>query len=399
MVAAVARLHPGVYIAIWFIFSTSLIFTNRAILIDLAFGYPITLTSYHLLLATLATRCLRVSTRLLDGVAQVERKMGWRKWAACVLPIGILFSLSLALSNYAYMYITVAFIQILKSATPVAILLASWAFRTEKPDGKVFLNVFIISLGVAIASYGEIQFVFTGFLLMALAVAFESVRLVMVQRLLKSDDIQMDALVSLYYFAPVCAFFNLITAAMWEFPRLTYEQVANVGVMTFVANGILSFGLNVAAVSVVKQTSTLVLGLAGVVKDIMIVCVAIIAYHTPMTLTQAVGYMIALGGLVYYKTKKETFWTRLALQLRNDRSLKGSRRSRTLVVCVFMMIVVCVTFAFLYIPSTAAAAKGLKRVQTEDVKTMTAVIIERDPVANLVPVILHFLAVLGADWN
>lgn len=43
----------------------------------------------------------------------------------------MLFSLSLVLSNWAYLYCSVAFIHILKSFAPVAILLAAFAFRTK----------------------------------------------------------------------------------------------------------------------------------------------------------------------------------------------------------------------------------------------------------------------------
>ena len=40
----------------------------------------------------------------------------------------------------------------LKSATPVAILLASWLLKTEEPDFTLLVNITVIALGVAIAS-------------------------------------------------------------------------------------------------------------------------------------------------------------------------------------------------------------------------------------------------------
>jgi len=73
----------------------------------------------------------------------------------------------------------------------------------EKPNIKVLGNVSVIVLGVIIASYGEIAFVFAGFVFQCFGIAFESIRLVMVQKLLSSPEYKMDPLVSLYYFAPV----------------------------------------------------------------------------------------------------------------------------------------------------------------------------------------------------
>lgn len=66
-------------------------------------------------------------------------------------------------------------------------------------------NVSFIVFGIMIATYGEIEFVLVGFINQAAAIVFEAVRLVLVQKLLSGDEDDMDPLVSLYYFAPVCS--------------------------------------------------------------------------------------------------------------------------------------------------------------------------------------------------
>jgi len=73
----------------------------------------------------------------------------------------------------------------------------------EKPNMKVLGRVSVIALGVIIASHGEVTFVLAGFFFQVFGIAFESIRLVMVQKLLSSPEYKMDPLVSLYYFAPV----------------------------------------------------------------------------------------------------------------------------------------------------------------------------------------------------
>ncbi|RKO91774.1 triose-phosphate transporter family-domain-containing protein [Blyttiomyces helicus] len=300
-----SRIGPALYLAVWFFFSTTLIFTNRYVLVEMGFAFPLTLTTWHLINATVFTRLLRRFSSMLDGVAAVEKHLTWSRWAKSVLPIGALFSLGLATGNHAYLHLSVSFIQMLKSVTPVAILLVSWIFRTEEPNRRVFLNVLFIASGVAVASYGEIQFEFVGFLLALFAIFFDAIRLVMVQKLLHSNAVKMDALTSLYYVAPVSAGFNIINALVFEMHKITYEHFAKVGIWLFIFNGLLSFCLNVAGVSVVKRTSTLVLGLGGVFKDIMIVSIATIYYLTPFSVTQIFGYTMALIGLIVYKNGKE----------------------------------------------------------------------------------------------
>jgi len=86
---------------------------------------------------------------------------------------------------------------------PVAVLITTWSMGIEEPNLKVLGNVSIIVFGIIIASYGEIAFVFIGFIWQACGIVFESVRLSLVQKLLSSPEYKMDPLVSLYYFAPV----------------------------------------------------------------------------------------------------------------------------------------------------------------------------------------------------
>lgn len=88
-----------------------------------------------------------------------------------ILPIGLLFSGSLILSNTAYLYLSVAYIQMLKAFTPVAILLISWAFKIAEPSKRLGAIVLMISCGIALASHGERHFKLLGFLIQAAAVA------------------------------------------------------------------------------------------------------------------------------------------------------------------------------------------------------------------------------------
>jgi hypothetical protein len=214
-------------------------------------AYPVILTTYHLTFATVVTQLMARFTTMLDGRKKV--KMTGRVYLRAVVPIGVFFSLSLICGNVTYLHLSVAFIQMLKATTPVAVLLSSWALGVSKPNLKQFLNVSAIVVGVIIASFGEIHFVLVGVLYQIGGVIFEALRLTMTQRLLSSADFKMDPLVSLYYFAPICAVMNGLVALYWEFPRVTMEEVYYVGLFTFFLNGLCAFMLNVSVVFLVSQ--------------------------------------------------------------------------------------------------------------------------------------------------
>jgi len=287
--------------------SSSVILFNKDILdgnAKVKFPYPIILTTWHLGFATLMTQILARTTTMLDGRKKV--KMTGRVYLRAIVPIGTFFSLSLICGNKTYLYLSVAFIQMLKATTPVAVLFATWSMGISPPDLKLLFKVSFIVIGVVIATFGEIRFVMTGFLYQLGGIAFEAIRLVMVQRLLSSAEHKMDPLVSLYYFAPVCALMNGVTSLFLEVPSLTMQQIYDVGLIKLLANAMVAFLLNVSVVFLIGRTSSLVLTLCGVLKDILLVAISMMYFKTPVTALQAFGYSIALAGLLYYKLGSET---------------------------------------------------------------------------------------------
>ncbi|KIW23383.1 uncharacterized protein PV07_11589 [Cladophialophora immunda] len=296
-------LHPSLYVITWIGFSGGVILFNKWLLDTLGFKFPITLTAWHMLFATMMTQLLAKTTTLLDGRKTV--KMTGKVYLRAILPIGFFFSLSLICGNQAYLYLSVAFIQMLKACMPVAVLLTTWAMGVSPPSLKTLGNVSFIVIGVVIASYGAIEFNLTGFMYQAGGITFEATRLVLVQRLLSSAEFKMDPLVSLYYFAPVCAVMNGVTALVLEIPNMSMQNVYDVGIFMLVANAMVAFLLNVSVVFLIGKTSSLVLTLCGILKDILLVAASMLIWGTPVTKTQFFGYSIALGGLLYYRLGAE----------------------------------------------------------------------------------------------
>lgn len=113
-------------------------------------------------------------------------------------------------------------------------------------------KVSFIVIGVIIASFGEIEFVLTGFLFQLGGIVFEALRLVMVQKLLSSAEYKMDPLVSLYYFAPICAIMNFCVAAVVEIPHIKMAEIYQLGLFVLLANAVIAFALNVSVVFLVS---------------------------------------------------------------------------------------------------------------------------------------------------
>ncbi|KAH9899221.1 TPT-domain-containing protein [Cubamyces lactineus] len=291
------KMSAAMIIPIWIVLSSAVIIYNNYLYNTLEFRYPVFLVTWHLTFAAIGTRVLAKTTHLVDGAKDVN--MNKDMFLKSILPIGLLFSGSLILSNTAYLYLSVAYIQMLKAFNPVAILLISWTFRIQDPNKRLAMIVLMISSGVALASRGELRFNLIGFLTQAAAVAFEASRLVMIEILL--HGLKMNPLVSLHYYAPVCALINLAVLPFTEGLAPFYE-LARIGPLILISNAVIAFLLNIAAVFLVGAGSGLVLTLAGVFKDILLVTGSVLIFSAQITPLQVLGYSIALVGLVLYKT-------------------------------------------------------------------------------------------------
>lgn len=343
-------LHPAFYIALWITLSSSVILFNKWILTSAKFEFPLFLTTWHQIFATAMTQILARSTNILDSRHNVP--MTRQAYCRTIVPIGVLFSLSLVSGNLAYLSLSVSFIQMLKATTAVATLLATWAFGVASPNLKVLGNVSVIVIGVVIASFGEIQFDLLGFIYQMGGVVFEALRLVMVQRLLSSGDFKMDPLVSLYYFAPACAVTNAIFTMLVEVPRMTMGDIYSVGLFVLLANACVAFLLNVSGVLLIGKTNAVVLTMSGILKDVLLVFASMIIFRDPVTGQQFFGYSISLAGLVYYRLgaeKLQTLATDTRLQIAQYRQ-NNPARAKLVGVAAVMTFVVLVLW--LWAPAT-----------------------------------------------
>lgn len=108
------RLSAAVIIPIWIVLSSSVITYNNYVYNTLQFQYPVFLVTWHLIFASIGTRILKRTTRLLDSTNDTNHLLTKDVWLKGIIPVGAFFSGSLILSNMAYLYLSVAFIQMLK---------------------------------------------------------------------------------------------------------------------------------------------------------------------------------------------------------------------------------------------------------------------------------------------
>ncbi|GAB2284280.1 hypothetical protein Dimus_018743 [Dionaea muscipula] len=242
----------------------------------------------------------------------------WKSWmttisffsyVTSVIPIGAMFAMTLWLGNTAYLYISVAFAQMLKAIMPVAVFILGVAAGLEVMSCSMLLIMAVISFGVMVASYGEININWVGLVYQMGGVVGEALRLIFMEIFVKRKGLKLNPISVMYYVSPCSAFCLFIPWIFLEKPKMDTNGTWNFPPIVLVLNSFCTFALNLSVFLVISHTSALTIRVAGVVKDWVVVLLSALLFaDTKLTIINLFGYGIAIAGVVAYnnhKLKKE----------------------------------------------------------------------------------------------
>lgn len=128
---------------LWMAFSSLLIIYNKR-LYQAGFGFPMFVTGMGQVFSALGGWVL-----VTAGFLPLRPPPSPRFFLTALLPIVASTAATMFFGNYAYLYLSVAFIQILKAFTPAITLLLCVLFRIERFSKALFASVMLIALGTA----------------------------------------------------------------------------------------------------------------------------------------------------------------------------------------------------------------------------------------------------------
>jgi len=289
------------FLGVWVALGASMIIFNAALLKN--FRHPMWLSFGHMFACSLFILCLRlVRPDLLvtgDETAGVL-PLTFQRAFRIGFPVAVAQVVGLIAGNTAVMYISVSFCQMIKAWTPACVFTIGCLVGTQQWSMPVAQTLAVITVGLMIASFGEVEFVWYGFLMQVLALLAEGMRINLLEIRLKSEGYKLNALTSLQVFAPIGAAILLPVALALDKDEMSWESVQEVGLPVFAANIFVAVALNIAIYLAIQTASGLTFTLAGIFKDIMIITGSILLLGTRVTLTQLGGYSLAMVGLQGY---------------------------------------------------------------------------------------------------
>ncbi|GAA0162008.1 secondary carrier transporter [Lithospermum erythrorhizon] len=289
------------YLLIYILLSSGVILYNKWVLSPKYFNFPfpITLTMIHMGFSGLVAFLL---IRVFKVVKPV--KMTFEIYLSCVVPISAFFASSLWFGNTAYLFISVAFIQMLKALMPVATFVMAVICGTDKLKCDLLLNMLLVSVGVVVSSYGEIHFNVVGTLYQVTGIFAEALRLVLTQVLLQKKGLTLNPITSLYYIAPCSFLFLFVPWYLLEMPGMEISQI-QFNFWIFFSNALCALALNFSIFLVIGRTGAVTIRVAGVLKDWILIALSTVVFpESTITQLNIIGYGIALCGVVMYNYLK-----------------------------------------------------------------------------------------------
>lgn len=112
-----------------------------------------------------------------------------------------------------------------KSSTPIWVLLFSFLFGFEKPKFLLVAIIGVMVMGVVLTVEGETKFDMTGFSLVLIASIVSGLRWSMTQLLLKHENMGIsNPIATLYYLSPIMFITMLTLSLIFEHPFDQFQQ-------------------------------------------------------------------------------------------------------------------------------------------------------------------------------
>jgi drug/metabolite transporter (DMT)-like permease len=229
------------------------------------------------------------------------KEISWREYFQSLFPIAVLYGYCLGAGNEAFLYSSVAFVQMVKPINVMFTTLAAFALGLEIVTFSHVFIVGIVVLGVFMAALGDVEFSIVGCALQLSASFGEGLRLALLQKVM-TKEAKLDPVTTIYRFAPVAGMALCVTACFVETP-IDWSQLKSPSMLAL--NLLAAVVLNILIVIVIQKASAVVFTLSGILKDILTISISVGVFTTPMTSTQVFGYATSVGGIGMYKVYKD----------------------------------------------------------------------------------------------
>ncbi|RCH84403.1 UAA transporter [Rhizopus stolonifer] len=284
------------WLAMYFFLNLGLTLYNKVIMAMFQFPFPWALTAVHTLCGTIGSYAFwKLGLFKPANLGERENMV--------MLMFSVLYTINIAISNVSLNLVTVPFHQVVRAMTPVFTVMLNVLFLKKSYSGMVYISLIPVIAGVAFATFGDYNYTAMGFFLTVLGTVLAAVKTVVTNRV-QVGRLKLHPLDLLLRMSPL-AFIQtmLYSYATGEFELVQeyYQTKMTWNVFSaLLLNGIIAFFLNVVSFTANKKTSALTMTVAGNVKQVLSIVLAVIIFDLSITATNGLGIILTLAGGAWY---------------------------------------------------------------------------------------------------
>lgn len=272
--------------------SVSIVICNKALMTNLGFPFATTLTSWHLMV-TYCTLHVAYKLNFFEN-KPIDTKT--------VVLFGLLNGISIGLLNLSLGFNSIGFYQMTKLAIIPFTVLLETLFLNKKFSRKIKFSLFLLLVGVGIASITDLQLNFVGSVLSLLAIATTCVGQILTNTIQKRLNVTSTQL--LYQSAPFQAAILFVSGPFVDkyLTRLNvfsfhYSPIV-VGFITL--SCLIAVSVNFSTFLVIGKTSPVTYQVLGHLKTCLVLAFGYTLLHDPFTPRNIAGILIAVLGMLLY---------------------------------------------------------------------------------------------------
>ncbi|CAN1253154.1 UDP-xylose transporter 1 [Linum perenne] len=299
--------------------SVSIVICNKALMSNLGFPFATTLTSWHLVV-TFCT--LHVAHRFnLFESKSVDMKT--------VVLFGLLNGISIGFLNLSLGFNSIGFYQMTKLAIIPFTVLLETLFLNKHFSQKIKFALFLLLVGVGIASVTDLQLNYLGTILSLLAIITTCVGQILTNTIQRKLNVSSTQL--LYQSAPFQAAVLFVSGPMvdkfltsknvfaykynptvvvkFQSHSIQFQQQPNqnpdktscLRLQIFIMMScLIAVAVNFSTFMVIGKTSPVTYQVLGHLKTCLVLLLGYTLLHDPFNMRNIVGILVAMGGMVLY---------------------------------------------------------------------------------------------------
>jgi len=235
-----------------------------------------------------------------------------------VIVIGLCSVLEIAGSNLSLLTLGVAFHTIVKSSTPIFVLIWAVGLGVQAPNPRLVSSVICVTVGIVLAAAGgdangetdDGSFAWDGFLYLMASANAGGIRWAMCQKMLQNSGARLQPVPLMIAYTPYCIAALPVMISFLEMPEV-FEFLMERGsgylmqvVLIAVVCGLGAFLLLFSELVLIRLTSSLTLSIAAVCKELLIVILSVGLGKESLHIMNIVGFGLCIVGVCLYKLER-----------------------------------------------------------------------------------------------